>query len=184
VLEKPYRNPSLFRFIVASYRSGIYPKEDVIVQMSEELEQRKSIAYITKVVKTVRDTYPTHVYGIDVVCRADDFNDPKVNFHYPLEPYNNPVEPRRTAADFATEDPKTPIESDFVEKRKSFLKWLDIGSDSPTIFYGGKGYGSKASVILSVIFGVGFLVFLQMFGILQYNTNVRKYNMFIPNSTY
>lgn len=103
--------------------------------MSEELYQRKNVAYIAKVVKASRDSYPTNVYGIDVVCRGDDFNDPKVNFHYPLEPYNNPAEPRRTAADFATEDPKVPIESDFVEKRKSLLKWLDMGSDSPTFLY-------------------------------------------------
>lgn len=167
VLEKPYRNPSLFRFIVASFRRGIYPKEDVIVQMSEELEERKSVAFMAKVVKGVRDTYPSHVYGIDVVCRADDFNDPKVNFHYPLEPYNNPAEPRRTAADFAKEDPKVPKESDFVEKRKAVLKWLDVGSGSPTMLYGGHGYGSKASVLLTVIFAVGFLVFLQIFGIVQ-----------------
>jgi hypothetical protein len=42
---------------------------------------------------------------------------------------------------------------------------LDSGSDEISIFYDGKGHGSKQSLVLTALCGVGFLVVLLFFGL-------------------
>lgn len=42
------------------------------------------------------------------------------------------------------------------------LKWLDIGSDTISLNFG-RGYGSKTSIFLTIIFVAGFIAFLLLF---------------------
>ncbi len=42
---------------------------------------------------------------------------------------------------------------------------MDGGSDEVSIFYDGRGHGSKKSLLLTVVCGVGFLVVLIFFGL-------------------
>jgi hypothetical protein len=55
--------------------------------------------------------------------------------------------------------------SEAEKKRASLLKWFDQGSDGISLYFERNGHGSKVSPCLTVIFGVGFLVFLSFFGV-------------------
>jgi hypothetical protein len=65
--------------------------------------------------------------------------------------------------------------------RRTLLKWLDIGSDSIALNFSRK-YGSLTSIILTMLFIGGFIVFLWYFGVVQLTTAVRVYEV-IPGET-
>lgn len=47
-LEPSMRNPSLFKFVIASFKSGLFPKEDRYVKMCEQVEKMKNVGTIVK----------------------------------------------------------------------------------------------------------------------------------------
>jgi hypothetical protein len=60
--------------------------------------------------------------------------------------------------------------------RKAFFYWLDSGSDNVSVNYADGGHGSKESFCLSFVFVAGFLAFLVLFGVFQFNTSTVTYN--------
>lgn len=52
---------------------------------------------------------------------------------------------------------------------------MDAGSDNINIHYRGYGHGSKLTVCLTLIFTGGFIVFLIIFGVLQFTTTTSIY---------
>lgn len=44
--------------------------------------------------------------------------------------------------------------------RQMVLKWFDSGSDPVSISYDGQGYGSVQSVVLTLLFALGFVFLL------------------------
>lgn len=168
-VEEPLQGPSFFRFFLACFRKGWFPKEDVFVTFAEELEKRKNVANMMKAKKTVRRLCEyTLKWTYDVICSDDDFNDPDHDVDFPLKHLNNPAEARRTATFEAQREEKKKSEAE--KNRASLLKWFDQGSDGISLYFERNGHGSKVSLCLTVIFGVGFLVFLSFFGVFKYNT--------------
>jgi hypothetical protein len=55
--------------------------------------------------------------------------------------------------------------------------WLDVGSDSISVNYAGKGHGSRESLCVSVLFAVGFLAFLSLFGVFNISTVVDYFDV-------
>lgn len=53
-----YQHPSLLRYIIASFKDGLFPKEDVYVKLGERLEPLKDIELILKLIKTLRTVCP------------------------------------------------------------------------------------------------------------------------------
>ena len=47
-LEPHMRNPSLLKYIVATFKSGFFPKEDRYVKMCEQVEKMKDVGTIVK----------------------------------------------------------------------------------------------------------------------------------------
>lgn len=42
------RNPSLLKFIIANFKTGLFPKEDCYVKMCEQVEKMKDVGTIVK----------------------------------------------------------------------------------------------------------------------------------------
>lgn len=79
--------------------------------------------------------------------------------------------------------PDTPKEEKSVTMRRTFLKWLDLGSDQITLNFSRK-YGSLASIVLTILFFGGFVAFLLYFGVLQLTTAVNMYEALPTEPTY
>ena len=47
-LEPKMRNPSLFKFLIAGLKEGLFPKEDKYVKMCEQIERMKDVGTIVK----------------------------------------------------------------------------------------------------------------------------------------
>lgn len=52
------------------------------------------------------------------------------------------------------------------------FNWLDSGSDPISISYNGNGHGSKCSLCLTILFALGFLAFLALFGVFDFSETV------------
>lgn len=57
----------------------------------------------------------------------------------------------------------------FARAKSAIFNWLDSGSDPISISYNGNGHGSKCSLCLTFLFALGFLAFLSLFGVFDFN---------------
>jgi len=55
-LEEAYARPSVIRYIVASLRRGLFPKEDRFVALAERLSALKDVGTILRLQQTIRST--------------------------------------------------------------------------------------------------------------------------------
>jgi hypothetical protein len=62
-LQERLRSPSLPKFVLASLKRGLFPKEDAFVQLCEKLERLKDVAFALKVQKTLARLCPTGTRG-------------------------------------------------------------------------------------------------------------------------
>ena len=68
-VKPEYRFPSVFKYMLASIKNGLFPKEDIFVRLSEKLEYFKDIALLLKAKMTLKRLSP-------LTCKdlTDDIN--------------------------------------------------------------------------------------------------------------
>lgn len=53
-VESRLRSPSLFRFMVASLKSGLFTKEDAFVRLSDRIEKLKNVGAVLRIQQTLK----------------------------------------------------------------------------------------------------------------------------------
>lgn len=142
--------------------------------MSERVEQLKDVGMACRYQKTLKHvcTPTPSAIETEIIACENGFDEAHLQ-EIGLNLYAASDDKSKKHFDASEDSQKV---ERIVEVKRAFLKWLDIGSEDISLLYAGSGHGSKTSVCLSVLFGVGFVAFLIIFGVLKLDTTVNVYN--------
>jgi hypothetical protein len=131
-----------------------------------------------KVQKTLTRLCPPGARGreSEVIASEHSFSHP-LKEDFGVEVYSSKAEGSQSNSFEEEEDAPSSNQGTISRARKALLCWLDAGSDSVSVNYTGKGHGSRESLCMSVLFAVGFLAFLSLFGVFDISTAVDSFDV-------
>ena len=156
---------------MATYKKGLFPKEDRYVQLINKIGRMTDISNVLRLSKTLQRITPQQSPNEDseVFVSEQSFEQPEEEVKG-VQKYSESSGQKIGVLDAPEEEPA----SIFTRIRKGLLTMLDSGSDEVSVNYN-TNYGSKVSVVATVVFAACFLAFLILFGVLNLDSETELF---------